>query len=361
MKTKGAIVKLNRKTLRKMIIESLLQEQRKSNPKVKTLQGKIGMDVKDQDGFWGDDTNAAWVLWLKGVSEENDNPLLVNAGSDWQTFGNSPWAKDFNYSGNIDGVLNFIDDIEGGLHKEEGAKEKLKATVEKEEGSEQKAEETKRKEGAKDIPKKKEKPKPKLRYSEPSGNTKTSIDPLRIPASQIQNFLNTRIKFSDNTMISDVPKKSWWNRYTEFDGRTITDQEIKSAAIAKVAANKNITPTTKRKITKETTSSLNQMKGRALPVRPMMKDTTEIDVAIFRDYQAVRDKKEIMDCAVVIRYLYKDFGDPTPIPLIAITNLKYSEKQGVYAMTKVNESKNKLDSKLLRRLILKTLKEHGEL
>jgi hypothetical protein len=335
-----------------MIIESLLQEQSTAE-KVRDLQKNYlfieeepGVEDEYKQGKWGPETQKHWVDFLEEYSEEI---AKITGIEGTQIAKDRGWSKQNKYAKSMTGVLQFMKDIKEieSIDQKERAKE-IKKSDSEEEG---------RKEGAKDTPKKKEKPKPKLRYSEPSGNAKTSIDPLRIPASQIQNFLNTRIRFSDNTMMSDVPKKSWWNRYTEFDGRTVTDQEIKSAAIAKVDANKNITPTTKRKITKETTSSLNQMKGRALPVRPMMKDITNIDVVIFRDYKDVRDNREVKDCAVAIRYLYED----TPIPLIAITNLKYSKKQGVYAMTKVNESKNKLDSKLLRRLILKTLKENGEL
>jgi hypothetical protein len=338
-----------------MIVESLLQEQSTAE-KVRDLQKNYlfvaelpEMENEYKQGKWGSETQKQWVQFLEDYSDEVGRIADVDGKELAKDKG---WSKQNKYAKSMSGVLEFMKDVKEIIKiDQEKRKKELEKTRSEDEG---------RKEGAKDTPKKKEKPKPKLRYSEPSGNTKTSIDPLRIPASQIES-LNTRIRFSNNTMMSAIQDKSWWGRYAQLDGRTVTDQEIKNAAISKVNANDNISDSVKKKITKETRSSLGEMKGRALPVKPMVKDITEIDVVIFRDYEDYRGRREIMDCAVVIRYLYKDFGDPTPIPLIAITNLKYSKKQGVYAMTKVNESKNKLDSKLLRRLILKTLKEHGEL
>ncbi len=353
-------MKLNRSVLRKMIVESLLQEQSTAD-KVRELQDdwlniskKVGDEYKQ--GKWGPKTQEYWQKFLSNYGDVVEE-LTGIPGSELAKEGG--WSKQTKYAKSMSGVLKFMMDIDD---KPEVTPEKTEQALDlSDAGGEVTGDASGRKEGAKEKPKKKEEPKSKLRYSEPSGNSKVSIDPLRIPSSQIKSFLNTRIRFSDNTMMGDLQKKSWWGRYAQLDGRTVTDQAIKSGAISKVNANDNISDSVKRKITKETKSSLGEMKGRALPVKPMVRDTAEIDVVIFRDYKAIRDDKEIMDCAVVIRYLYKDFGDPTPIPLIAITNLKYSKKRGVYAMTKVNESKNELDRLLLRRLILKTLKENGEL
>ena len=138
MKTKGAIVKLNRHIIRKLIIESLAGKPQRLNEAVEKVQelipdesaldDLISTRTKDKvnylqqiigatpDGVWGDNTNKAWKKWLndavkEAYSEEQQEAMLAGvekATSDWQGFAAESEGK---YAANIDGVLKYMFDL----------------------------------------------------------------------------------------------------------------------------------------------------------------------------------------------------------------------------------------------------------
>jgi len=135
---KGAIVKLNRATIRKLIIDSLTGKPQRLNeavekvkeliPNNEALDDIISLGTKDKvnvmqqiigttsDGVWGDDTNDAWEKWLidavkEAYSEEQQGNMLAGvdkATSDWQGFSAESGGE---YKANIDGVLKYMFDL----------------------------------------------------------------------------------------------------------------------------------------------------------------------------------------------------------------------------------------------------------
>jgi hypothetical protein len=135
---KGAIVKLNRATIRKLIIDSLTGKPQRLNeavekvkeliPDNEALDDIISLGTKDKvnvmqqiigttsDGVWGDDTNDAWEKWLidavkEAYSEEQQGNMLAGvdkATSDWQGFSAESGGE---YKANIDGVLKYMFDL----------------------------------------------------------------------------------------------------------------------------------------------------------------------------------------------------------------------------------------------------------
>jgi hypothetical protein len=338
------------------------------------------MDVKDQDGIWGDDTNAAWVLWLQGVAEENNNPLLINAGSDWQTFGNTDWAKDFGYTGNIDGVLSFIEDITDGLHKEEGAKEKLKATVEKEEGSAQKAEqkanaevkkaeETQRKEAAEDKKAEDVKMFNPLRISRnglnasfikldiPAGYNNLQGKPLGYDLSAVDKFIKNFGDGDIDPVISADELKT--------PGNYILRVAVRNKLEKHLEANKGSTAGSQ---SADLLNAIPENKsGNTLPLS-VGGAKLFLQVVVGAD---VNKKPDVVTHTAAMG-VYYDI-DKRRIPCAVIKNFLYTEKDGLWrsgvkgkfdralAQELQEGSNNTLDKNLLRRLILKTLKENGEI
>jgi len=357
-------VKLNRSVLRKMIVESLLQEQSTAD-KVRELQADwlyISDEVGDEhkQGKWGPKTQEYWQKFLSNYGDVVEE-LTGIPGSELAKEGG--WSKQTKYAKSMSGVLKFMMDIDD---KPEITREKTKKALDLSDvGGDLPGDTSGRKEGAKEKPKKKEEPKPKpkqtMRYKSSEGANGVSVDPLRITPGEITALSGQGVlKINSNLMFKDLRRKNFYDRFREADGSKVDDSRIKFLAKRAVEQNKNITNTVKGRIIDQQKNSLmsSKFKGsRAFPIEPTTNPVTKLEVTAFLHYPDTQKSGDpVSNCILFLRYV----ADGDPVPLIKVTNLLYSKSKGIYAKPSVNESKQ-LNKNFLRSLILKTLKEHGEI
>jgi len=156
MKTKGVIVKLNRRLLRKLIIETLAGEPQPLNEQMSLKQVVDGFGSDDQfnelkgqstknkviaiqqivgakpDGSWKTKTDEAWKSWLENAvkevyseaEQEGMQDDVKSATSNWKEYA---LASKGEYEPNINGVLKFIVELAKGNAKKVAAAKKAKA------------------------------------------------------------------------------------------------------------------------------------------------------------------------------------------------------------------------------------------
>lgn len=354
---------LTSKKLRSIILETLssLNEISKDNvkdlkakstkDKVKALQSHIGVDA---DGNWGDNTDKAWKEYLKGKAALGTfrGLDLVGIGTDWKN-------KSGRYDGNINGILDFISD----LSNEETTAANLAAKLdlkEKQKDAAQKAQAFGQKFGDDFKEKEKEEKKqggPAKKFRQVEG----FLVPFSVPPSKIGE-LGATTQMGSGIVQLNRPKQTGGLKTNEF--KAYTAESLLSQIDSPKLKNIMIAQAKKQSFGgmqwTRTFVSLGTNKGFDL--------TTDNEYKLYAIFVPDENPESVVSGVFYIGYFSRK-GVNDAVPLIKITGLKYSPKQGIFleqgeskkASGDAVAQKESLTRLNIRNLILQEIRKIGEL
>jgi hypothetical protein len=330
-------------------------KSKSTKEKVAAIQQMINVQLDiglEADGVWGDNTNKGWARWLE--VNQKDMPEGVDiklAGTDWK---NNHGV----FEPNINGILDFINKIMNNQLKASDLKAKQLKQKQKD------ATQTAQTAGQKFEKDFKEKEKEKKKQGGPAKKFRQVegfLVPFSVPPSKIGE-LGATTQMGSGIVQLNRPKQTGGLKTNEFKAYTaesllsqIDSPKLKNAMIAQAKKQSFGGMQWTR-----TFVSLGTNKGFDL--------TTDNEYKLYAIFVPDENPESVVSGVFYIGYFSRK-GVNDAVPLIKITGLKYSPKQGIFleqgeskkASGDAVAQKESLTRLNIRNLILQEIRKIGEL